>query len=80
MPAHRYMEEISSATMLADKRSAGVTPEVNLYNMQYIRLYQAGIRLPTVALKPREDITRSQKQEYQWHHKKDLYPSKKLNP
>ena len=30
MPTRRYVEEISSATMLATKRSAGVTPEVNL--------------------------------------------------
>ena len=30
MPGHRYVEEIGSAVMLAAKRSAGVTPEVNL--------------------------------------------------
>ena len=30
MPARRYVEEIGSAAMLATKRSAGVTPEVNL--------------------------------------------------
>ena len=30
MPACRYMEENGSAAMLAAKRSAGVTPEVNL--------------------------------------------------
>ena len=30
MPACRYMEENSSAAMLATKRSAGVAPEVNL--------------------------------------------------
>ena len=30
MPGSRYMEEIGSAVMLAAKRSAGVTPEVNL--------------------------------------------------
>ena len=30
MPAHRYVEENGSAAMLAAKRSAGVTPEVNL--------------------------------------------------
>ena len=28
-------------------------------------------RLPTMALKPREDVTRSLKQGYQWPHKKD---------
>ena len=30
MPGHRYVEEISSAAILATKRSAGVIPEVNL--------------------------------------------------
>ena len=30
MPACRYMEEISSAAMLAAKRLAGATPEVDL--------------------------------------------------
>ena len=30
MPACRYVDEISSADMLATKRSVGVTPEVNL--------------------------------------------------
>ena len=30
MPAHRYMEEDGMAAMLANKRSAGVAPEVNL--------------------------------------------------
>ena len=30
MPAHRYVEETGLAAILATKRSAGVTPEVNL--------------------------------------------------
>ena len=30
MPVRRYVEEISSAAMLAAKRSAGVAPGVNL--------------------------------------------------
>ena len=30
MPAHRYVEEIDSAAMLAAKRLAGVVPELNL--------------------------------------------------
>ena len=34
------------------------------------------IRLPTLALKPRGDVTRSPKQVYQWPHKQDLYPPK----
>ena len=40
------------------------------------RLREARIRLPTLALKPKEDITRSPKQGYQWPHKKDLCPPK----
>ena len=32
----------------------------------------------TLALNSREDITRTPKQRYQWPHKKDLYPPKKL--
>ena len=30
MPGRRYVEEIASAAMLATRRSAGITPEVNL--------------------------------------------------
>ena len=30
MPAHRYVEESSSAAMLAAMKSAGVTPGMNL--------------------------------------------------
>ena len=30
------------------------------------------IRLSTLALKPRGDVTKSLKRGYQWHHKKDL--------
>ena len=30
MPAHRYVEEIDSAAMLAAKRLAGVAPQLNL--------------------------------------------------
>ena len=37
-------------------------------------LCQACIRLSTLVLKPRGDITRSPKQGYQWPHKKDLCP------
>ena len=37
IPGHRYMEEISLAAMLAAKRSAGVTPEVNL--MEHVNMY-----------------------------------------
>ena len=34
-------------------------------NIYHIYIYQVGIRLSTLALKPR-DVTRSPKQEYQW--------------
>ena len=61
MPAHRYMEENSSAARLANKRSTGVTPEVNL------RKHVTCMPLVSVnkALKPRGDITRSPKHGYQ---------------
>ena len=31
MPAHRYMEQIGSAAILETKKSAGVAPELNLW-------------------------------------------------
>ena len=55
----KYMDENGSAAMLATKRSAGVIPEVNLMSPLC-----AGdeARRSTLALKPREDVTRSPKQ------------------
>ena len=53
LPGHRYVEEISLAAMLATKRSAGVTPEVNL--REYVTHTPVQIRLPTLPLKLRED-------------------------
>ena len=44
--------------MLADKRSAGVAPEVNLSNPLHVGDEQH------LALKPRTDFTRSPKQGY----------------
>ena len=35
-------------------------------------------RESTLALKPRDDVTRSPKQGYQWPHKKDSCPTKNL--
>ena len=59
------------AAMLAINRSTGVTPEVNVReNTSYIHLYQIWLRLLTLDLKPRGDITRSPKQGYQWSHKR----------
>ena len=67
MPGCRYVEETNLAAILATKRSAGVTPEVNL------RKGVTHMPPPSAnkALKPRGDITRSAKQEYQFLHKKD---------
>ena len=73
MPVHRYVEENSSAAMLAAMRSAGVTPEVNLRE-PVTCLHQAQIRMPTLALKLIRDGSRSPKQGYQWPHKKGLCP------
>ena len=56
-----------SADMLAAKRSVGVTPDVSLRGC-----VTSVKRLPTLALKPRRDITRSPIQVYQWPHKKGL--------
>ena len=39
-------------------------------------MWQVWIRLPTLALKPRGNVTKSPKQGYQWPHKKDLCPPK----
>ena len=61
------------ATILAVKRSAGVAPEVSLIYHVYLQVW---IRLPTLDLKPREDVTKNPKQGYQWLHKRtcDMYP------
>ena len=64
MPAHRYMEEIGSVAMLATKRLAGVAPKVNLREHESHNMYastKCEIRMPTLALKPRGDVTRSPK-------------------
>ena len=39
-------------------------------NIHHICLHQVRIRLPTLALKPRNDVTRSPKQGYQWPFKR----------
>ena len=44
-----------------------------LGNMYHIWLQ---IRLPTLVLKPRGNITRSPKRWHQWPHKKDVFPPK----
>ena len=45
MPAHRYVEENSSAAMLATKRSAGVTPEVNFRECVICTPLQSAIKV-----------------------------------
>ena len=72
------MEEINSAAMLAAKRSVGVTPEMNLREHVTCMPSPMLIRLPTLALKPRGDVTRSPKQEYKWPHKKGLILKKRI--
>ena len=52
MPACRYVEDISSAAMLATNRSAGVTPEMNLSERVTCSLCQTQVRLPTLETSP----------------------------
>ena len=56
-----------SAAMLATKRSAGVTPQVNLRNLLHVGDEACKHALP---LKPRADVTKSPKQRYQWPRKR----------
>ena len=69
------MDRKGLAAMLTSKQSAGVAPEVNLRITQVREHTKKG---STLALKPREDVTRSPKQGYQWPHEKDLCPPKKI--
>ena len=47
-------------------------------NITHMPLLSSNKAEPTLALKPRGDVTRSPKQEYQWPHKKDSCPPKIL--
>ena len=47
-------------------------------NVYHVRLRQVRIRLPTLTLKPRGDVTRSPKQGYQWPHKRTHVLQKKI--
>ena len=58
------------AAMLISIQSAGVALEVNLRNSAQAR--KCASKIFTLALKPREDVTVSPKQGYQWLHEKDL--------
>ena len=67
MLSHRYLEENGSAAMLAAKRSAGITPEVNLKEcVTHMPLSRVNKKGCTLSLKPKGNITRSPKQVYQW--------------
>ena len=58
------------AAMLAICTRRGVTPEVNLREcLSHTPLQRSNKAEPTLALKPRGDITRSPKQGYQWPQK-----------
>ena len=52
------------------------SPEVNLRE-RVTPLLSSNKAEPTLALKPREDVTRSPKQGYQWPREKDSCPPKK---
>ena len=60
--------------MLAARRLVGVASEMNLRE----RVTQTQSDKPTLALKPRGEVTRIPKQGYQWPHKKDSCPPKKI--
>ena len=58
------------AAMLAIYTGRGVTPEVNLREcISYMPPQSLNKAEPTLALKPRGDITRSVEQGYQWSQK-----------
>ena len=58
------------AAMLAIYTGRGVAPEVNLRErISHMPPQSSNTAEPTLALKPRGDITRSPKQGYQWPHK-----------
>ena len=61
------------AAMLAIYKSRGVAPEVNLRKYISCMPQQSSNKAePTLALKPRGDVTRKPKQGYQWPKKMDV--------
>ena len=63
--------------MLAAKRLAHVAPEVDLGECTlHLPLQKANKAEPTLALKPRGDVTRNPKQGYQWPHKRTCVSAK----
>ena len=70
IPAETRMWGRRLAAMLAVYTSRGVAPEVNLRERISCMPPQSLNKAePTLALKPRGDVTRSPKQGYQWPHK-----------
>ena len=69
---YKYVNQKVSAAMLAIKKPAGVTPEMNLRNPLRAGDGASKQRKGSIlTLKPRADRPRvSQKQGYQWPHKK----------
>ena len=63
MPGYKYMEENGSATILASKRLAVIALEMNLREHVTHMPKPIANKVPHSALKPREDVTRSPKQE-----------------
>ena len=80
MSGCRYVEEISSAAMLATKRSGGVAPEMDVNEHVIWMPLPIVIKATHNDLEPRRNVTRSLKWEYQWPTENDLCPSKlKMN-
>ena len=75
MPGCRYVEEISSAAMLAAKRSAGVTPEVNLREHVTGTPLQFANKAAHSGFETQRCHQKS-KTGYQWPHKENLCPPK----
>ena len=70
------MEENDLAAILAAKRSAGVTPEVNLREHVTHMIPPSVNKAAHSGFETQRDVTRSPKQGYQWLCKKDFYPPK----
>ena len=71
------MKQKDSA-LLVIKRAAGVAPEVILRTKLHTREEACKKRIQTGFKNQGRDIIRSQKQGYQWHHKKDSCAPKTL--
>ena len=66
----KYVDQKDLAARLAVRMSAGVALDVILWNPLH-----TGNKACKREDPPRADITRSPKQGYQWHHKKDWKPN-----